>query len=533
MSRWNLVPIAAALTLAAPAAASTWHLYRADCTGGTAAVEIPCGAYGRFLLDQTVAPQGCILQDSGSETPPAYPQQGPMHHVFPGGVDDIDDITIPSASRSRTKTRIATRPGPAPAPAPDPVIVYPGDWIAVIDFNNAHGLSTTWLAGHVAGPTATPRLVSLDDPALATFGPVGDFHVLAKVCKVADLVHDRVYPPPATVNMSFGRATRPNEPTSSTCVGHSAACQIAKVIAHVKAGGTVFVAAAGNHGEGLFPGSLTEVIAAGMLDLTSFVAGGPTRPAWETPSDAEAWIPGNGLCLDAWSAPAGSSYSSAMLAGWLVKPLKHPDVIAALGPGPYTAVRHPTRGCIVLGKGTNVTPWCNTAITAIFEDLQDPSSDACVQAVSSPTAAAPSPGPSVSPDPLPSVDRWGVPTHPAPESDPCVPCTGELSAGTDGGDDLTLDFSQSGAMPQGMYLDSVALRVGESYFSLDLTPAQITDIQRGELATLVVPNAASLFEPYPSLSLWYRIKEAPAIDCATSLGGCYWSSTPLLLAPPR
>ena len=96
--------------------------------------------------------------------------------------------------------------------------------------------------------------------------------------------------------------------------------------------------------------------------------------------------------------------------------------------------------------------------------------------------------------------------------------------------DLQLDLSQSGALPSGIHLDSVALRVGTSYYGLALTPSQIQGIETGGLASLLIDGAGSLIPPNPSISLWYRLKSNPNATCS-SPSGCYWSSTPVLIDP--
>lgn len=513
----RLVPLAALLSIRPAAAAMStsttvdWHLYDASCVGGAAAVDIACGTYGRFLILQSSPPPGCVPLASGGETPPVYPA-APIGHVFPAPIVHLHDIA----------------PHEAPMDFTGPPVQPVSKWIAVVDFDNSHGESTAWLAGQVAGPDVTAALAPLDDPSLAVLGDVGDFHVLARLCEVAQDTDGGTLPAPATVNMSFGRRVRASDPTSSSsCPAQNAACQVAKVAHHVAQSGSWLVAAAGNHREGLFPGTLDEVVDAGMVDVDAFLANVATRPAWETPPGAAATIPGNGLCLDAWSAPPGSSYSSALLSGWLVQLLDHPEVLSQLGDGPWVPAWSASSGCYVLAKGRAPTPWCNDAITSLFAGLIGPPPPGCGQRHSDPTVTVPTPGRGTPPDAIPSIDTWGVPTHPAPESDPCVPCSGQMVA-SGHTTDLRIDLSDSEALPSGIVFDQVALRVGQNNYVLGLTLGQLTQMAGAGLATIVVPGGGALVDPNSSPSLWYRMKPDPAINCASSTL-CFWSSTPILI----
>jgi hypothetical protein len=526
----KLIPLLAVLALTTAAHAqlpeTQWSLYESTCSGGAAEVEITCGSYGRFLVGTTQAPP-CEPIVTSSEPIPGYP---PHHtvHVFPIDAKRLKEITprrAPTPQSFTTSKSGATKlaggtGGASPAPL--------DRWIAVIDFDSAHGESTTWLAGRVAGPSVTAALAPLDEPALQPLGPVNDLHLLARLCELVEIVESGALPPPTTINMSFGRLKRDSDPTSTDCPVQSSACQVAQLVHRLKVRGSTFVAAAGNHGAELFPASLEEVTSAGMLDANAFVRGAAIRPAWETPPTADAWIPGNALCLRGWSAPAGSSYSSAMLAGWLVEALGHPDVLAGLPSGSMAPAWNATKGCWSLGQGGQSTPWCNGAITSIFLGLTGAVPTQCPTTFAEPTAEAPSYGRTITPSPLPSIDTYGDPTHPTPESDPCVPCTGVLVVGGTDDGELHLDLSHSGPLPDDITFDEVDLRVGDQFHPLDLTEEQLQLLRTGGLATLVVPDAGLLIPPGASLSLWYRMSGGGAPHCEEGTI-CFWSSTPLLL----
>jgi hypothetical protein len=165
-------------------------------------------------------------------------------------------------------------------------------------------------------------------------------------------------------------------------------------------------------------------------------------------------------------------------------------------------------------------------VTALFEGLASAPSSGCGLRASEPTAFPGTPARAITPAPILSIDAWGDPTRPAPESDPCVPCTGGIV-----GSELQLDLSHSGSIPAGIHLDAISLRVGSSYYPLGLLPADLQEFADGGLAALVISNAAALIPDGASLSLWYRLKDAPDTDCDLS-NACFWSSTPLLVDVP-
>jgi hypothetical protein len=504
------------------AGATSWHLYRADCEGGTAAAEIACGTLGRYLINQIQPPDCQPKRFHTNAVIQGYPPAESVETSFPTRARRLGDSTLTTQSG---KTAIA---GLMPAPAPSP------REMAVVDFDGAHGDSTTYLAGYVAGPNVTARLVPLNRPDLdEIFGRVNDLQVLAALCSIAEAVDGGQLAPPETINMSFGRRAQPDDPVSvADCQPPrmpDAACEIAYVVDHLQPEST-FVAAAGNHRERLFPGSLAGVLGAGMLDLTSFFHTGDVRAAWETPAGAQARMPGNSLCLGSWAAPAGSSYSSALLAGWILRVLRRPDVLASLPQGvwePRWNAEAGPAGCYVLARGGQMTNFCNTAISALFDELSGNSAP-CWSAASEPTITALATARPYPPDPsLLSADAWGAPTTPQPESDPCVPCTGVLLV-NGLSLDLRIDLSQSDPLPSGIVLDEVSLRVEDEYYRLSLTEAELEAMTAGQLAALFVPDMGGIVNQDVSLSLWYQMKP-PLVDCAGAVGSCYWSSTPMLL----
>ena len=400
-------------------------------------------------------------------------------------------------------------------------------WIAIIDFAGVHGATTSWLAGQVAGHSASTSLLVLDDPALSSLGPVGDFHVLAKLCQIAEGVDFRGMAAPVAVNMSFGRGLRAGEGNGGPgCDATGASCQVSRVISYLRAKGSNFVASAGNHQDVLFPGSLADVVEVGMLALNAFFASGAVLPAWETPPTSTGLLPGNGLCLGHWAAPAGSSYSAAMFTGWITALREHQKRIDPLTGGAWAPKWHAGLQCYVLSQGAQLFPWCNPKITEIFNGLHGANAGPCWESAGGAGGAyAVAPGQPEAQPGIRSFTTWTTETHPTPESDPCVPCVGSVNLAQS---ELELNLSQSAAIPEGTSLEGVYLRVGAEFLELSLSPAQLQSIEAGTIGQLVLSGSGSLVAPGEQPSLWYEMKDDPAADCATP-NVCFWSSTPIIL----
>ena len=464
--------------------------------------EVRCGDAGVYVFGSERFTSGCVPIASGEESAPWYPPP-------------IDSAPFPGVEPHE----------PTASSAP---MAAAGDWLAVIDFSGPHGESTQWLVDAVGDPAAGTELMVLDDPALvARFGAlITDFHVLAGLCAIAERIDVDGDPPPRVVNMSFGRAVRPVDPAGDgSCDASRASCQIARVIEHVSAAGTRFVAAAGNHRQVLFPAALPRVTHVGLLDLDTFFMWGEAVPAWESSEAVLGLFPGNTLCLaDSWPAPAGSSYSSAMFSGWLAHALFHgasPEMTPELGQ--WAPLFEPALGCWVLSRGSEVFPWCNAEITRLFSGLEQGGEESCGTGAGTRTehvdAGTPGPQPG-----LPSFDEWTAAVHPTPESDPCVPCWGRVV-----GMDLDLDVSRAAPLSPGTYLDSIYLRDGTTFRRLPATAATLAGLAAAQIRTLHIVGAGG--PASGSLSFWYALKDDGTATCQPPgrSGPCYWSSTPVRL----
>lgn len=524
----SLVMLAGAVALAAsaPTAALEWSLYGRHCAVQGGEFVVTCGEYGVFHFDGAPS-SSCDPLATGDEDPPVYSGPGAMT-AFPGSVVMLDDL-IQQIERSRDgagAARAAALPqsgGISSPPEPDDPALD-----VVIDFTGPHGASTTWLVDAISGPGADAAMLALDDPALEPLGEeVGDFHVLASLCRVLDDILYQRIPPPRTINMSFGRsvATGDADPPDD-CVDGRASCQIARVAAALRGRGVRLVAAAGNHGEMLFPAALEHVIAAGMLELNGYLDRGAPEPAWQTPDGADVLTPGNALCLRFWPAPAGSSYSSALFSGWLSTLLVVKPGLDPLAGGPWWPAWNEALSCHVLTNGVESVAGCNGRVDAAFDGLAGANAATCWFADETPSQAGERPGEPGPPPSLPSLAAWSAETSPTPEADPCVPCVARFATLSPA--DVRIDMSQSKALPPGMVLDDVRLQIGTSNYPLGLDPTVLDAIEDGELSELLLPGWGPLLTPAGPVSLWYRLKPDEGTDCSVP-GSCFWSSTPVLL----
>jgi hypothetical protein len=235
-------------------------------------------------------------------------------------------------------------------------------------------------------------------------------------------------------------------------------------------------------------------------------------------------MPGNGLCLLHWAAPAGSSYASALFTGWISWVIDSVPGIDPSGAGVWVPAWDPDLGCHVLARGEARAEACNDAIEAAFDGLAGAYEDLCWSVPGGPVSQVPSPGPPQGQPPVLSFSDWVATTHATPESDPCVPCVGSFL-----GPSLAIDLSQSSALAPGVWLDSVFLRVGSDFYPVALSPAQIAAIEAGTLSEVTLAGWAPLVSAGGKPSLWHQLKSHPAATCPGP--SCYWTSTPVLLKP--
>ena len=187
------------------------------------------------------------------------------------------------------------------------------------------GWSTGWAASWLSGSPV--HFYALNGSDLQDFlgAAVGDAHLLVRLCEMAEGIDQYTIRPPTVVNMSFGRLFA-GDAGNGGCDPEELSCQVGQVIDDLVESGAVAVAAAGNHGRAQFPAAYESVRSAASLDMALFGSSFEIAGAWESPARRHASLPGYGVCLEyqdsdgfdhLWPAPPGSSYASALLAGWL------------------------------------------------------------------------------------------------------------------------------------------------------------------------------------------------------------------------
>lgn len=537
------LPAAAGVT-----ATVNWDLRDKEC-GATEVpdLEVPCGSLGvfRFTVDTS---HGGLRKDTGAvhvqgageamelcaavvgnEIPPTYPQPRPPLAVS-------ESLTMESLDPSRP-------------------------WVALVDWNDWHG----WSVG-LAIQTVSQlpvQIYPLDDPGLAVLGDeVSDAHVLAQMCQLTEDIEMGVVTPPLVLNMSFGRLPESADLLSANTCEESTektlSCQIRRVVDHLAdAFGVVAVAAAGHHKEELFPATYERVLAAGTLDLTVFHQSGAGDSAWEAPGSFGGLFPAYGLCLVddetapsfAWSVPAGSSYASALFAGWLAGTMVRETVA-----DPFSgALWLPHRICsyTVLGGGNEATcsyvlqhgNWQYSSVNPqpLLDRLRGIGPQHCAGKVRAlqlggPTyAVAEVPDLVLPPSYVEAVYQAPAQIGPAPEPDPCVPCMGSKAGGGSGllldlgwgrarraqaeSGDLVLDLSESFALAPGITVKEVYLRIGDSFFLIPLDSQTLVDFAAGDLEELVLENVFEEVKSEQSSLVYILLLENEE----------FWSSTPILI----
>lgn len=536
--------------LAAAAAAGdelAWSLYPRTCEGQVvSALRVPCGGRG-VLHFAPGSDGGCPPTAAGSEVPRLYPL--PAVRVLaaphdPGTVSGSAGTasggpgTAPGSSAGR-RGMAASAPLPHPTPSPPP------PWLAVIDWDDDHGESVVSLVELLAAGAGAAVLYPLDGADLAPLGEhTGDPHLLARLCQVAEDAQGSGVP--LAVNMSFGRLPGPGEEAAAaSCDAGRLSCQIARGLDHLRDLGALPVAAAGNHQRLLFPAVLGEALAAASLDVSWFLAGQLPDALWEAPGGAEVLLPGHALCVDGAVVPAGSSYASALFAGWYAF-FADSDPPADAFAGTWAPVWDAGQGCWALGQSGEAYGACNPGLDDAVAGLVGGLASGCWGAPGAggkPVLTVAGPG---APQPRPALtgfDEWAArQLHPAPESDPCIPCVdGGYSAALTptpatrsgaGSDDVMLNLSSSLSVDPALRLDRVYFRVGQDFYLLDLAPADLAALEQGAVGGLLLAGYGVLLPSPRQPSLVYVFRSDPAADCAGPApdpNACFWSSTPVFL----
>ncbi len=539
----------------------TWELFDRDKEPAEQNDKrVTCGRYGVFHLkvENPVPGAGSIEpyppRNKGIEVPARFPSYADAAAPVPpaGSLSTAADAWFPCDEGGCFASPFSFSPGQP--------------WVAVIDWDSPHGWSVGWTIRQVTGPSVGLALFPLADPELESVYRRGetDAHLLAQLCRLTELVEHHGLTPPVAVNMSFGRLARSEDKLpAGICNPDRLACQVAFVVEHLRqisrpelpAPGTVFVAAAGNHGQLLYPAAAPAVVAAGAIDLAVFWANRGAVPSWETPhltGQAAALMPGYGICLFPGPAPQdqrghpvppGSSYAAATFSGFLVAPL----LAGELGDPLLPVLWQPVATCTSQGcsyqvlHGERPMLGVGPGLDLLLEQTRTgrprcrPPHEGTVQAngLLGAGLAASQSIPRLSFDDVAAADR----KQPAPGADPCVPCRGHnpppplnvwavrglathaTLASLVG---LELDLSFAGALPGDYTLLGLFLRVGETFYPVSVSGG-LGRLQSGAVDRLVVPDTGSLVLRGEQPSLVFVLRD----DLES--GAEFWTSIPILM----
>ncbi len=305
--------------------------------------------------------------------------------------------------------------------------------VLVVDWRNAHGWSVAGVIDTVLDQSADVKaeslkvgLLDLEDSGFDLgYDGVGDPEVIAQLCKIAELPESQL---PITVNMSFGRKSHVSRCDSE----HSLECEIDRILHHLRDDlGVILVAAAGNHGNMLFPADSGAVLSAGSIEIASMRHRSTVKPAAQTPVNSNVLVPGYGLFLrvgsSIWSAPPGSSYAAALATGWLTTSIGGSFATWSRLANADTHTRiYPARiypGPFYLEIDGEALPGSTSAAAdELLKTSLGWRPESCpaleYRALHQLTVSSPAPT-------LPSLtfdDLQSLASHPCPESRPCVPC---------------------------------------------------------------------------------------------------------------
>lgn len=513
------------LTLCAASSAAdpvSWRQYDNGCPARDVPNEFLCGNYGRFYINDEPALPGCTQLAQGDDMSSPYQVVRNVMH-FPA-------IPLPVAERSNRTVAGAAGVGQLLQPAAGLQRDRRVPWLALIDFEGAHGLSVDWLARAIAGERVASSALLLDDPAVNPNGVVTDIDVLRQLCVVAQRADNASHLMPV-VNMSFGRALETGDPIDGQpCLNDALPCQIRRVAEHLVANDAIVVAAAGKQKSWLFPAALDVVVGAALMDPSNYAQNAQATATWDMPTAAAALMPGNGLCLrGGWSAPSGASYSSAILSGWLAFAMTQGVRFTAGELSALEPVYSHARGCHVLGNAQGAQySACNEYIDVLFAGLAGQFQAFCWTGDDDRSITASLKPPTPTQPETVGVVQWDADVRPAPEGDPCVPCTGSTFARNASAGDITINLSNTRPMREELVIESVHLRAGAKFHEVALTASMLDDLRRGAIDYLVIEQGAGIASSAGSSSLFFRLRDSAATSCDDLVNGqpaCGWMAT--------
>jgi len=435
--------------------------------------RVPAGADAQFvnvLEDVECGALGAFLLSDGALTP-SWEQSAPET----GG-----SATFIGSTQSMQLGPIEYYSHPAPLAAPDwfldhefwfnvsPDHAMPGPWVAVLDFSKTatpddetpHGHAVSWTIRLLSDDRAWIGFFPLDED-LTHLGVAGasDVHVLFQLCDVLEYIQEYPDNKPLSVNMSFGRLANddlgPCDPNQSPALS----CQIRAALDILSGEGVALAASSGNHGEVMFPADYDKVISAGRLDLHRY--DGSNHPGvWQNSPETSAFFPGDGMQLEDVDKPplflpSGSSFSAAAFTAGLVSALESDQLIGDLNDGLFFLRQRPLSNRFQLVHWSPNATWTAplpNAFGSLFSRLRSGSSSHVTpNEIHRPDPSNDFPGLS------PSFPVHLANTHPGPETNPCLPCTGHLL-----GTQLQIDLSASGPLQDDWELREIFVRFGDS-----------------------------------------------------------------------
>jgi hypothetical protein len=504
-------PLASASPAPSPDPVLSWRLYTGSepppMCEPSEGEALACGTWGEYRLAKGSFPtESCGSTADGTESPPAFMPSGwpppPPDGWFP----------------CRDGECFSTEAGEEP-------------WGAVVDWNDPHGWSVGETLLQAGDRRVAARLFPLDRPpsssveAVLTDFPVGDAHLLAQLCALAEELEVEPENPPLVVNISAGRFAGETTTTEPTL-----ASQIHGLIDHLATSYDIaFVAAAGHHRAELFPAHLPPVLAVAPLDLSRHRYDGHLLPSWQAPGGSTALFPSQGLELyapapadDCWSVPAGASFASATAAGWIAayRSLEDDwgagDAGAAWAPVEVGDRYHLSRNWSVLaGSGFGGS---SDLVAGALEGSACGEPPAAADATFDVLAPASDPT-STLPSLVELIDEIG----PSPENEPCVPC--DIPSLFGPGEEEILRLGAS--LPLAPYqIADLFLLIGDTFHKLRSPAKQqiLLQIQDGTLETLELRGFRAAH-----VQAWDEVLLVFHLDVGEQ---GLWTSVPIDVLPP-
>ncbi len=490
-----------------------------------AAATVACGSYGTFTFGPSAA--GAAATD-----------------WTPAGAGNCQEQVVEAIEEPRVVPgEVAFAPSVAswrPCDGGSCFTAAPtAPWVAVVDWHNHHGWTVGATILQAADRAVSVALFDLGSFSLPGADPAetSDLQLIAQLCRVvtmADAGHA-----PLLVNLSLGRAG-----AQWPCAeGPSLGCEVAGLIDHLSGQGVATVAAAGNHGEALFPAVYPGTLAVGALDVSHSAATGQAQRSALTPAGTAALFPGYGLVLEdpasgrVYPLAAGTSYAAAIASGWLARygAADRGRLNGLLGRAPFAdlAPVETTDGFTLKSAGLTLADARSQGGAALLRTALGrrpelfPGGDGAGTRI---------------------VTVWDLPigigwqhslvrsaaalNRPSPDAEPCVPCRlrrprrAPVATPTPSHEVLILELARSGGLPADRELTGMYLRIdGEDYVAINmLDPQLLADLRAGRLVEIEVVIARERLSALQRRPVSLRWAMRWVAD-----GRTFWDATPVVV----